>query len=508
MKSYRSLVRLCAPLGRAALALLLLAGSAYPAAAQATSPAGSVSTRGAELARRIEAVIDRRPFHRVQWGISVWDPAARAPLYRRNADRRFIPASNLKLVVAATAAHVLDPEYRYRTTVHAAGPLRDGVLEGDLVLYGRGDPMISGRYFESETAVLEMLADSLLARGVRRVTGGVTADESWFDTAYVHRDWDEEDLLWWYAAPVGALGFNDNAVDFLVQRGRRAGDPARIIPSPESGFYRFENRARTAPAVRPRTVDFGRTPGTNHVWAHGDVPIDASPRMEHVAIVQPAQAVGTVFREALERRGIRVGRREVRVVSDPRRSPAATARVLARHLSPTLPHVIGPILGSSQNWFSEQLVKTLGKEVRGEGSWAAGLAVERAFLTRVVGIDSSAFVLRDASGLSAGNRITPDALVRLLEWARTSPSGEMVRAALPVSARSGSLRSRFTDLPGRVAAKTGYIGNVDSLSGYVKMADGRELVFSIIANGTGLPSSRMKEAIDQVVRVLATHGGR
>lgn len=507
MKSYRSSVRLRARLRGAALALLLLAGPALPAYAQAISAAGSMSTRGAELARQIEAVIDRPPFQRVQWGISVWDPAARAHLYRRDADRRLVPASNLKLVVAATAAHVLDPDYRHRTTVHAAGPLRDGVLEGDLVLYGRGDPLISGRYFESETAVLDGLAEALFARGVRRVTGGVTADESWFDTAYVHRDWEKDDLLWWYAAPVGALGFNDNAIDFLVQRGRRAGEPARITPSPASGFYRFENRARTVPAGQRRTVDFGRIPGTNQVWARGDVPLDASPRMEHVAVADPAQVTGTVFREALERRGIRVGRREVRVVSDPRRSPAG-APVLAQHLSPTLPHVIGPILGSSQNWFSEQLLKTLGKEVRGEGSWAAGLAVERAFLTRVVGIDSADFVLRDASGLSAANRITPDALVRLLEWIRTSPSGEVVRAALPVSARSGSLQRRFTDLPGRVAAKTGYIGNVDSLSGFVKMADGRELVFSIIANGTGLPSWRMKEAIDQVVRVLAAHGGR
>lgn len=467
-----------------------------------------MSTRGAaELARRIDAVVDRAPFHRAHWGIEVWDPATGSSLYRRNADRHFIPASNLKLVVAATAAHVLDPGFRYRTTVHGTGPVRDGTLRGDLVLYGRGDPTISGRYFAGPTMVLEALADSLLARGVRRVAGGVVADESAFDTAYVHTDWERYDLLWWYAAPVGALGFNDNSVDFRVEPGARTGEPARITPSPASTFYRFENRARTVAAGRPKTLDFERTPGTNRIWAYGEIPLGAAGRTESVAVVEPARVVGTVFREVLERRGIRVGRPEVRVVSDPALSPVAGAAVLAEHLSPPLPKVIGPILGTSQNWFAEQLLKTLGREVKGEGSWEAGLEVEREFLTRELGIDSAAFVLRDGSGLSAGNLITPEALVRILAWTRTSPRGALVREALPVSGESGSLKLRLTDLPGRVAAKTGYIGNVDSLSGFVKLADGRELVFAVVANASGLPSSRMKGAIDEIVRAIAAHGG-
>lgn len=499
-----------------ALSLLAWAAlaPALPAAAQqATAPARPVSTGApvapaAELARRIDAVVERPPFHRAHWGIAVWDPATGAALYRRNADRHFVPASNLKLVVAATAAHVLDPEYRYRTTVHGTGPLRDGTLHGDLVLYGRGDPMVSGRYFPTATAVLEALADTLAARGVRRVTGRVVADESAFDTAYVRGDWERYDLLWWYAAPVGALGFNDNSIDFRVEPGRRAGDPARITPSPASSFYHFENRTRTVAPGRPRTLDFDRVPGTNRVWAYGEIPRDAPARTEYVAVVDPARAVGTVFREVLERRGVRVGNPVVRVVSDPALSVAASSTVLAEHLSPPLPQVIGPILGSSQNWFAEQLLKTLGREVRGEGSWEAGLAVEREFLAGTVGIDTAAFVLRDASGLSAGNLVTPDALVRLLDFLRTSPRGGVVRAALPVSGVSGSLRGRLADLRGRVAAKTGYIGNVDSLSGYVALPDGRELVFSVIANASGLPSSRMKEAIDEVVRAIAAHGGR
>ncbi|MEW5928085.1 MAG: D-alanyl-D-alanine carboxypeptidase/D-alanyl-D-alanine-endopeptidase [Gemmatimonadota bacterium] len=501
------------PRARAFAAALLLALGAAPLPAhaqQGTSAPASVSTRAgdaaaAALASRIESVVDRAPFDRAHWGIAVWDPSTGQAVYRRDADRHFVPASNLKLVVSAAAAHLLGPEFRYRTTVHAGGPLRDGTLAGDVVLFGRGDPTISGRYFPSATAVLDSLAEALHRRGVRRVAG-VTADESHFDSAYLREDWERYDLLWWYAAPVGALGFNDNSIDFRVEPGAGVGDPARIAGAPRSAFWQLENRSRTVARGRPKTFDFDRVPGTNRILAYGEIPRGAEAGTEYVAVVDPARVVGTVFREALERRGIRVDRVEVRVVSDPARSRAAGAPVLAEHVSPPLPQVIGPILGTSQNWFAEQLVKTLGREMKGEGSWSAGLAVEREFLEQVVGVDSAAFVLRDASGLSSGNLVTPDMLVKLLAWTRTSPRGALVRDALPVSGRSGSLRARLTDLPGRVAAKTGYIGNVDSLSGFVTLADGREVAFSVIANASGLPSSRMKGAIDDVVRAIASYG--
>jgi len=166
--------------------------------------------------------------------------------------------------------------------------------------------------------------------------------------------------------------------------------------------------------------------------------------------------------------------------------------------------VIGPVLQTSQNWFAEQLLKTLGKEVRGEGSWDAGLKVETEFLRDVAGIDTTEFRLRDASGLSTGNLVTPAALTRLLRHIATSPRQRVVLEALPVSAaQTGSLRTRFTDLPGRVRAKTGSVRNVASLSGLVRTDAGRELAFSIIVNGSGLPTGRVTEAIDRVVRQLA-----
>ena len=194
------------------------------------SPRGSPPIAGARL--------------RAHWGIAVWDLAEGRWVLRHEADRYFVPASNLKLVVSATGLERLGPDYTWRTSVYGTAPVgRGGVLDGDLVLYGRGDPNLSGRFAPSVTAIFEALADSLAARGLRRVTGALLADESLWDADYVRGDWASYDLLWWYAAPVGALGFNDNSIDVHIHPAARAGDPPLVTGSrrPRS------TRSRTGP---------------------------------------------------------------------------------------------------------------------------------------------------------------------------------------------------------------------------------------------------------------------
>ncbi|HLM67923.1 MAG TPA: D-alanyl-D-alanine carboxypeptidase/D-alanyl-D-alanine-endopeptidase [Longimicrobium sp.] len=509
-----SSIRWTAP-RRLVAALLLASAARTPLGAQAVR-AGNVSASQAyatsaparaRLAERIDAVLARPALAQVTWGIEVRDPGG-AVLYARNAARPMVPASNLKLIVSAAAAHHLDPDYRFRTSLYATGPVRDGVLQGDLVLYGRGDPMISSRYFPTRTSVFEMMADSLRARGILRVAGGIVADESWWDREYVREEWEPEDRLWWYAAPVSALGFNDNSIDFRILPGASAGAPARITGEPASAAYRLQNTTRTVAAGGRHTLDLERGTGPGAVRAVGQIPLGTGADTESFAVDDAARWTGTVFREVLEGRGIQVDRDEVRVVSDPAASVGGASAALVEWRSPPLPQAIGPVLLTSQNWFAEALVKTMGREVQGRGSWEAGLALERAFLTGVVGIDSADFVLRDGSGLSAHNRVAPRALARLLEYVRQTPRQAVVRARLPVSgAQDGSLRSRLTDLRGRVAAKTGYIGGVNSMSGFVTAADGRELIFVVLANGRG-ERAEITRAIDDVVRAVAAEGGR
>jgi D-alanyl-D-alanine carboxypeptidase/D-alanyl-D-alanine-endopeptidase (penicillin-binding protein 4) len=484
----------------AALAALAIAAPSLGQGPNVSRPAAQV-TPARRLAERIDSILQRPALRQAHWGIEVREAPSGRTLFSRNGDRHFIPASNLKLLVSATAAHHLPADYRFRTSVSGTGPVDAGVLRGDLVLTGRGDPMISNRYFARRESVLDSLAALLRARGVRQVAGRVIADETWLDAEHVHGDWELYDTRWWYGAPVSALGFNDNSVDVQLRPGSQVGGPLEVSWEPRSAYVHLRNDAVTGVAGTAPTVDLERQ-GTG-MRSYGRMPQGAVTRTEHFAVADPARYAGTIFLEALHRAGITTAQDTVVVVRAPAASPAVGLTPLAEHLSPPLPRAIGPILLNSQNWFAEQLLKTLGREVRGEGSWEGGIAVERAFLTGVVGIDSADLVLRDGSGLSAGNLVTPRALVQLLDYVRRTPRQAVVRASLPVSGERGSLQSRLNDLDGRVRAKTGYIGNVDSLSGYITLADGREVIFAIIANASGQPSARMKSGIDDIVRAVA-----
>lgn len=449
------------------------------------------------------AEIATGPLARAQWGVAVWDLGAERWVARHEADRYFVPASNLKLVVSATALEQLGAGYEWRTSVYGTAPLGPaGVLEGDLVLYGRGDPNLSGRFAPSITAIFDALADSLAARGLERVRGSLLADESHWDADYVRGDWAGYDLLWWYAAPVGALGFNDNAIDFHIRPGEAVGVPPVVEGEPASAFYTLENRAVTGPRGAETTFDLTREPGTNHVVAYGTLPIDAEPDVEYFAVVDPAGWAATAFREALARRGIAV-EGQVRTISRPTDSPVAAGDTiaLAAHVGEPLARVVESVLGRSQNWHAEQLLKTIGKEIAGEGSWAAGIEVERRTLA-ALGVDTTAFLLKDASGLSSANLVTPEAVVALLAAMRERPSEEAFLSALPVAAESGSLRRRFggTAAAGRVRAKTGYIENVYSLSGYLTTLTGAEYAFSVIVNQTAGRSA--VEAIDRLIAAI------
>ncbi|MEO5509586.1 MAG: D-alanyl-D-alanine carboxypeptidase/D-alanyl-D-alanine-endopeptidase [Longimicrobiales bacterium] len=485
------------------LIALLATIAAAPAAAQTKAPAKTQALTPARLAARIAAIIDTGAIARGYWGIEVRDIKTDALVYARNAHGLFVPASSMKLIVSATAAHHLPADFRYRTGFYATGSVAGGVLSGDLIVRGRGDPTISGRNQKSRTSIFEAVADSLRAHGVQRITGRIIADQTYFDAEHVRSDWELYDLNWWYAAPVAPLGFNDNAVDFRVAAGA-AGAPAQITWEPKTSDFVFSNRTRTVSAGAPYTLDFDRVPGTDTVYAYGEIPADAAVRNESFATRNPGKYAATVLRETLERQGVDVGVDDVRVVDSPTTSPSATATLLFEHASPPLPQIIGPILQNSQNWFAEQLSKTIGREISGDGSWDAGLNLERRFLIDNVGIDSTEFRLRDASGLSSSNLITPHMLTELIRYLANQPHMRPAFDAMSVSAApTGSLRRRFEDLPGRVRAKTGSIGNVDSLTGLVETDSGRVLAFCIVVNNSGQPSSRMRDVIDRIVRQMA-----
>src|SRR6266700_330763 len=462
-------------------------------AAQTTAARPRTAPLRGSLEHRLAQLIDAPPFDRATWGIYVVDDRGRV-LYQRNADRFSVPASNTKLVVTAAAAVLLPADYRVTASLYVNGRVDAGVLYGDLILYGRGDPTWSARCYAVDTlapgvcdstfTAIDAIADSVRAKGIRRITGKLVGDGSYFEPTMIHYAWNAWDLTWWYAAPVSGLGFHDNSVDFRIDPGPGVDAPPAIAWSPDLGMITFENRARTVASESTSTIgdNFFRTGCGWSIRAEGTLALGASLARRGVAV--EGGAVGTTDSLAY---------RTVRCCASP----------LVDFRGRPLPDIIFPILNSSQNWFAEMLLKILGRELKGEGSWSAGLGVERGFLTDSVKIDSTAFALEDGSGLAAGNLVTPQAFAKLLAYMHRHPKGGPFVAGLPHAGQPGSLLKRFvgTPLEGRVIAKTGSIDRVNSLSGYIEPANGggRTITFSVQANGHAVPYQQMLNQIDSVV---------
>ena len=482
--------------------------------------AASAPLPAQSLTKRLDARLDGPGLDRLLWGVAVTDLDGHL-LYGRNADRLFIPASNTKLVVATVAAALFDPGFTVATSLYGTGPVIDGVLQGDLVLYGRGDPTFSRRCYDVDESVAGVcdtdpaakmveLARQLRARGVRSIAGDLVGDGSYFEPTVVHPSWEGYDLNWWYAAPVSGLGFNDNSVDFRITAGDTVGIPPRVTMSPEIGVGRLELRAETGPKGSRSTFDILRSEDGGGWIASGAIPAGAAARTENAAVVDANRFAELALRRELAAEGIIV-RGATRSTTDSlsyrhARSAPALAEVRSRPVSDW----IFPILNSSQNWFAEMLLKQVGKQFGNAGSWEEGRRVTRRFLIDSMKVDSTEIAVEDGSGLAANNLIAPRAFTTMLSYIRKHPRYEVIASALPQSGAAGSLRRRFigTPLEGRVRAKSGTISRVNTLSGFVERSDGRVLVFSIQANHHTLGSTRMIAAIDSIVVELGKPLGK
>lgn len=461
------------------------------------------------LAKRLDRLLDAPPFDRHHWGVVVLDTTGKV-LYERNATRLFVPASNTKLVVSAAATVLLPPDGTVATSVYATGPVEDGVVRGDLVLYGRGDPTMSRRCYEADTTRagacetdpmrrMRALADELRAKGLRRVDGNIVGDGSYFEPAIVHDTWEEGDLVWWYAAPVSGLAFNDNSIDVRWGPGPEAGAPGRVTITPDFGDVTLENRTWTS-LERGNGLEVGRL-SPLAIWAGGSITRSANPRTSYVALQDPNRYAASALRQALADLGISVQGATAATTDSSRYAAARGTAPLAETASRPFREWLVPILGPSQNLFAEMLLKQLGKWGKGDGSWRAGLEIERRFLIDSVGLDSTQFALRDGSGLSHTNVMSPQAFARLLLWLSRHPRFAQFEQALPVSGRSGTIRTRMvgTAVEGRVKAKTGSIFRVNALSGFVRLPNGRMRIFSIQTNNHDLGGTAMLARVDSLV---------
>jgi serine-type D-Ala-D-Ala carboxypeptidase/endopeptidase (penicillin-binding protein 4) len=436
-------------------------------------------------------------------------------LFSVNPDVPLAPASNMKLYSTAAALYYLGPDFRYSTYVLADGEIQNGVLQGNLVLYGTGDPSMSGRMLGGAVTPLRALADTLRARGIVEVHGDVVGDGSYFDSEWVGRGWSPDNFGAWYSAPVGALSVAENVASIRVTPGPAPGTPAVISTTPGTEGFAVINRVQTV-ASGQTSIRIAYEPEglvVNGRIARGHPGIARS-----APIVDPSNFTAAVFRRVLGEQGIRVTG-GVRTIHDAEQSPVTFAhraarngesgahpRVLATHLSPTLEELISVTNHVSHNLFAEALLKTVGRVALGEGTFDAGSLAIRYFLECEAGLDTTTLALVDGSGLSPLNRVSARNTIYLLDLMTRSEHWEAFNRSLPEAGRPrprGLNRMLGTPAVGNLRAKTGTIRTVSALSGYVRTADGERVAFSIIANNLPASTWAAKRIEDQIGARLA-----
>jgi D-alanyl-D-alanine carboxypeptidase/D-alanyl-D-alanine-endopeptidase (penicillin-binding protein 4) len=455
------------------------------------------------------------------WGALITDAATGEVLYSRNAGDYFTPASDAKLFTTALALATLGPEYRIRTTISSTGTLdASGVLSGDLLLNGRGDANLSNRKFPYERKIerdgpsekaLAVLADAIVARGVKEIEGDVIADDSLFQLERFPSGWAIDDMLWSYGAAVSAVAVNDNTFTLELKPGELAGDPATYAVDPATDFYAIENLIVTGPHGSEEKLAVAREPGSRLIRVSGTIPAGAQPRRLTIAIEEPAEYAAALLARLLEARGIQIhGLARARHSGDPALSggnhPAET--VLAEHMSEPLAQEICHVNKNSLNLHAELLLLLAAHEKSGAISREDAVKFADDFY-RTAGIADGDVVLSDGSGLSRRDLVTPRAIVQLLNYAAAQPWGELYRASLPVAGEDGTLSERMknTAAEGHIFAKTGTVEHVVALSGYATTARGAHLIFSILGNNNRLHAQTADTVLDAIAVAMVEELG-
>jgi len=484
---------------------------------------------------RVSRLINQTKFEAGFWGIQIVSLKDNYILYSLNANKNFLPASNMKLIIGAAALDRLGPDYRFETCVYAQGRIdSEGRLQGDLVLVGVGDPNLDGRTYtmedqhlsrSSSPLFIERLADQIAGRPIKDVEGDIVAD----DTAFLHEPygpgWEHDDLPWGYGAPASALAVNENVFEVEVVPADAVGDPGLVSIAPFFEGLTLINRVETVEKGRQLSIGMERSLEKNRLILQGEVSKGSTKVDYTLAVEDPAEFAALLLKAALEKRGILVSgkalARHLRPLDALEKGKPTLARAktlqpqylqeqkVASNPSIALIETLRIMMKVSHNLYAEILLRKLGAESAGVGSLESGVVAVKTFLEKT-GTAKEDLHLSDGSGMSRTDLITPESIIRLLQYMQKHPQGQLFLDTLPVGGTDGTLEHRMQKTPatGRIHAKTGTSKFVTSLSGYAQSKSGEMLAFSIMANNHRASNQELRQVIDQICTLMAEYAPR
>jgi D-alanyl-D-alanine carboxypeptidase/D-alanyl-D-alanine-endopeptidase (penicillin-binding protein 4) len=414
-------------------------------------------------------------------------------LFQHEAGTPLMPASTMKMLTSAAAFERFGPRYQFSTDVLYDGTLgSDGTLTGNVYLRGDGDPSLSGRYMPGgPEAPMNFLADQLVSRGVKRITGEVIGDATAFDDQKIPEGWLTRYLQAGYAARVSGLSLNENLVWVTIT----PGGGAKLEPA--TSAIQLVNNVRTVPGSGASLSVRRQTDGT--ILVSGRIGSRSIPRRYEYVVEDPAPFTTGALRAALIAKGIQVDG-GIRLGATP-----SSAVKIASIQSPTLDRIISAMNRESINHFAELLMRNAarGPQRNKQGTVANGQALLRQFFATKVKSDTMHLEIADGSGLSTLDRVTPRAMTQMLGYAHRAEWGPWFHASLPVAGESELLRRRMrgSGAQGNLHAKTGTTNDVIGLGGYVTAMNGEVIAFTFIYNGRDRWTA--KSMIDTMGQTLA-----
>lgn len=376
-----------------------------------------------------------------------------AVVYDKNSTIGLAAASSQKVITSAASLELLETGYRYRTELAYEGKIENGALNGNIYIIGYGDPTLgSWRYDNTkEQLVLNKWIQSLKQAGIREVNGNVIGYDKNWESQTIPGGWTWDDIGNYYGAGVSGINWRENQYDLVLKSGKRAGDKVTIVAAvPKVYEVSLTNELTAGPAGSGDNAYIYLPPYAAAGFVRGTIPPGQSAFTISGSFPHPALQLTSTFSDELIKQGIGINP----TVTGSIKQPLPHLTTLLTHWSPPLDSINYWFLKKSINLYGEALVKTLGYEKMKHGTAKAGLSIIKNFWKNN-GIEPTSINMMDGSGLSPENRVTPAALVTVMQYARSRPWFSSFYKALPeingIKMKSGSM--------GGVRSFTGYVGN-------------------------------------------------
>jgi D-alanyl-D-alanine carboxypeptidase/D-alanyl-D-alanine-endopeptidase (penicillin-binding protein 4) len=417
-------------------------------------------------------------------------------VYEYNSDKKLIPASVTKLFTTAAALHYLGPDYTYTTILYRRGEIMaDGTLSGDLILRGTGDPTLSSRFSISAANLFGGMAAAVKNMGITAINGDIICDDSYFGA----RDGASGNTNY-CGLILNALSFNRSYIDVVVRPGKQYKAPAIVSFDPPLNCLTISNHAVTGSSRSRTQLDINN--GGDSISINGLICSRRREYRKHISVSSPALLAGGALKTALMSAGIKING-AVRYAPQPINSSNGdiTVEEVTTLHSPPLSYILKTTNKYSNNFYAEQLLRTIGATVKGEGTVTKGIEAVKDFLAQL-DIKAWDIFLADGSGLSRSNVVGAKQVVKLLQYMHGHQYFSCFLDSLSIAGMDGTLRRRYIQTSGNnnLYGKTGTLNQVKSLAGYVNTKDGEPLAFCILLNNT---SSKWYSATVKIGEMLA-----